>query len=102
MADKIFVSGLYSKDVSDSAPDFILGKLSVQPSQLIAWLTNNRKLEDEKGYINLTVLKNREGKRYIEVDTWKPTQQAEVKPEVQLPIVNVDLGEVPASQLPPF
>lgn len=100
--EKIFVNGLISKDVADTAPEWILGKMSISVNELINWLEKNRKLQDENGWINLTVKRSQKtGKRYIEVDTWKPEKPVEEKKDnFTLPEVNVDTGEVPAAQLP--
>jgi hypothetical protein len=101
--EKTFVNGLISKDVADTAPEWILGKMSMQVNELINWLEKNRKLQDENGWINLTVKRSQKtGKRYIEVDTWKPKAEPvdEKKDTFTLPEVTVDTGEVPASQLP--
>lgn len=69
---KIFVNGLLSKDVPDTAPEFILGKNSIKVDDLINWLQENRHLADENGWINtITKRSQTTGKRYIEVDTWK-------------------------------
>jgi hypothetical protein len=78
MADKIFVNGLISKDIPDTAPDWILGKHSIKVQDLIDWLTANKHLADKNGWIN-TVTKRSQttGKRFIEVDTWQPNQQQE-------------------------
>lgn len=103
--EKIFVNGLISKDVADTAPEWILGKMSISVNELINWLEKNRKLQDENGWINLTVKRSQKtGKRYIEVDTWKPEPKMEVtggiKNDFTLPDVTVDTGEVPAAKLP--
>lgn len=80
--EKVFVNGLVSKDVPDTAPEWILGKMSIQVNELINWLEKNRKIQDDNGWINLTVKRSKNtGKRYIEVDTWKKTQD-EVAMEV--------------------
>jgi hypothetical protein len=72
---KIFVNGLLSKDVPDTAPEFILGKNSIKVNDLIQWLQENRHLADENGWINtITKRSQSTGKRYIEVDTWKREQ----------------------------
>lgn len=72
MSEKIFVNGLISKDVPETAPEFILGKLSVKVSELSKWLNDNKGIADND-WINLTVMRSKiTGKRYIEVDTYKP------------------------------
>lgn len=70
----IFVEGMYSNEVSDKAPDFILGSLSIQPMKLATWLQANAKLANEKGYINLVIKRSKAGKRFISVDTYKKAQ----------------------------
>lgn len=93
MENKIFVSGLISKEVPATAPDFVLGKLALNVKSFQEWLTNNAQLQDEGGWINLTVLKSKStSKRYIEVDTWKPKQE--------LPEVKVELGEANPEDVP--
>lgn len=107
MADKIFVNGLISKDIPETTPEFILGKNSIHVDSLIKWLQEVGKgLADEKGYINTVTLRSKSsGKRYIEVDTWKPkiTEQ----PKDESPSVKVggyegkiDDGQVPVEDIP--
>lgn len=89
MTDKIFVNGLISKEVPETAPEFILGKMSIKVSELSKWLEDNKTVA-ENDWINLTILRSRTtGKRYIEVDAYKK----EVKPLDTLPTVKVDTGE---------
>ena len=72
---KVFVSGLISKDIPETTPEWILGRLSVKMEDLYLWLRENKGMADENGWINLTILRSKTtGKRYIEVDTWKPTK----------------------------
>lgn len=71
MAEKIFVNGFISKDVPETAPDYILGKGSLHVESLMKWLQDNKGLA-ENGYINITTLRSKTtGKRYTEVDTYK-------------------------------
>lgn len=100
--EKIFVNGIVSKEVPTTAPDFILGKFSINTNELIAWLSNNRKLGDEGGWINCTIMRSKNtGKRYVEVDQWKPVKPLEEMPEVkvELPPSN-DTGEAPIDTVP--
>jgi phage antirepressor YoqD-like protein len=87
--EKIFVNGIISKEVPQTAPDFILGKMSIKVDDLMKWLIENKSLCDENGWINMTVMRSKStGKRYIEVDTWKPTPSS------------VDTGEAPLDTVP--
>lgn len=73
----LFVDGMYSNEVSEKAPEWLLGSISVQPEKLAMWLQANLALKNEKGYINLTVKRSKAGKRFISVDTYKkPTASA--------------------------
>jgi hypothetical protein len=95
----IYVDGLYSNEVSEKAPEWILGSLSIQPMKLATWLQANQKLQNEKGYIRLIVKKSKDGKRYISVDTWKKESPAPVS-DVQYSLQDID--PQPAFDLPEF
>jgi hypothetical protein len=105
MADKIFVDGFYSKKVNESAPAYVIADLSVHADTLMKWLAAHKDLVDEKGYMRWTVKDSQGGKRYTEVNTWKPeAKPAEVVEDgFQLPPVQVeDLGEAPKGTVPEF
>lgn len=95
MADKpeaIFVSGLYLNRVNDKAPAFIITNQDIHVDKLINWLTLNRHLANEKGYIRIqgkvSQTKDDKGfnKRYFQVDTYKPTSTTET-PQTSNPSV---------------
>lgn len=67
---KIFVDGLYSNEVADTAPEFILGKGSINVSKLGKFLAENA-MYAVNGYLDYTILRSKEGKRYIELDLYK-------------------------------
>lgn len=80
--ETIFTEGIYLNTVSDKAPDFIKANVSIHIEKAIAWLNANKHLADEKGYIKLTGKESKQGKRYFQVDTWKPQETApEASPE---------------------
>lgn len=74
MADTIFAEGIYLNTVSDRAPEFIKANVSIHIDKAIAWLETQKANADEKGYIRLTGKESKEGKRYFQLDQWKPTQ----------------------------
>lgn len=79
MVDKIFINGLISKDIPDTTPEWVLGKHSIKVQELIDWLTTNKHLADQNGWINLVTKRSQStGKRFMEVDTWKPNTQEPV------------------------
>lgn len=98
--DIIYVDGLYSNEVSDKAPEFILGSLSIEPMKLATWLQANQKLQNEKGYIKLVVKRSKStGKRYVSVDTWKKSEEQPPTPtEPQYTLEDID--PQPAFDLP--
>jgi len=76
-----FVEGLYSNEVSPKAPDFILANQSIHVEKLTAWLQANKHLASEKGYLNITTKLSKGGKRYIEIDSYKPKTETPAVPE---------------------
>lgn len=85
--ETIFVSGLYLNRVSEKAPAFIITNQDIHVEKLIAWLTANRHLANERGYIRITgkesQTKDDKGfnKRYFQVDTYKPEQKPATQTE---------------------
>lgn len=72
-----FVGGLFLNKVSDNAPSFIITNQSIHMETLFKWLQANKGLADEKGYIRIVGKESKEGKRYFQVDTWKPKAEAQ-------------------------
>ena len=68
--DKVFADGIYF-DRNDNAPDFVIGKISIQIGKALPFLQENA---NEKGYVNLQVKRSKGGKLYVELDTWQPQQ----------------------------
>lgn len=80
MPDKIFAEGIYLNKVSDTAPEFILTNQSIHIEKAIAWLEKMKPHADDKGYIKLTGKEAKNGKRYFELDTWKPKEGGNNEP----------------------
>jgi hypothetical protein len=74
--ETIFTEGFYLNKVSENAPAFIITNQSIDVKKAIAWLTSHQHLADEKGYIRIVGKESKEGKRYFQVDTWKPKEEA--------------------------
>lgn len=74
MADKIFADGIYLNKVNDNAPVFIKANVSIHIEKAIAWLEAMKANANDKGYITLVGKESQQGKRYFELDTWKPTK----------------------------
>ena len=73
----IFAEGIYLNTVNEKAPDFIKANVSIHVQKAISWLANNQRLADEKGYIKLVGKESKQGKRYFQLDTWKPEKKEE-------------------------
>jgi len=70
---KTFAEGMYYDDPRDGAPDWVLGKVNIQVVKAIAFLQAHA---NEGGYVNLDVKRAKNGKPYMELDTWKPSGEA--------------------------
>ena len=74
MADKIFVNGMIVKQPG-RYDDF---KLSLRVSELKQWLDDHA----DNDWVNVIGKTSQSGKRYAELDTWKPnTQQPDNRPQ---------------------
>lgn len=69
MSDTEFIDGLLAKPPRETAPDFIIGRLSIKREEMIEWLQAR---DDE--WINADIKESRNGKWYVAVDPWKPQQ----------------------------
>lgn len=67
---KIFVDGLFSNEVADTAPEWVLGKGSINISKLGKFLAENANYA-VNGYLDYTILRSKEGNRYVELDLYK-------------------------------
>ena len=81
--EKIYAKGLFAKR-NEKAPDFVVCSLSFKTDDFIQFLRENT---NEKGYVNLQVLKSKEkGTIYAVLDTFEPkgsTASTEVKKAVK-------------------
>ena len=68
--DKVFADGFLFKR-RETAPDFVIGNISVKVDEAITFLKNNQK----NGWVNLNVLNSKGGKPYIELDQFVPKKK---------------------------
>ena len=97
MADKIFCDGFNFKEPRDGAPDFVLGSISAKADKAIKFLQENA---NDRGYVNMDVLRGKSGEPYIALNTWKPEKTADgwkPKPKEE----TVDVSDDTDSE-PPF
>lgn len=72
MEEATFPQGLFINPKRENAPEFVLGSLSIKKEEFLEWLKEQE--ESEKGYINIDILKSKEGKSYLKLNTWKPKE----------------------------
>ena len=87
MSDKVFAKGMYAKVVTSKFGN--IQKVSVNVQQFMEWLSEQ---EHPNGYVNLEIKTSKEGKQYVQVDTWKPDASKQQSPQ-QAPMVDDD-GEL--------
>ena len=76
--EKVFANG-FSFKRRESAPEFVIGNLSVKVDDAIKFLQEKQK----NGWANLDILKSQKGTFYVELNTWTPDSKSEAKEEVK-------------------
>ena len=97
MEEKKFAKGLFAKR-NEKAPDFVVCYLSFKSNEFIQFLKENT---NDKGYVNLQVLKSREkGTMYSVLDTFEPNanttptqEKKSVKTQINDPFKNENSRE---------
>jgi hypothetical protein len=64
---KIFPKGLIIKPKRETAPDFVKAHLSVKVDEFTAFLKEHQ----DNGWVNIDILKSKEGKTYLALNTFK-------------------------------
>jgi hypothetical protein len=72
--EKQFAKGFIFKR-NDNAPEWAVGKLSIKAQEAIQFINE----KNNGGWLNLEIKKSKEGKFYIELDTYEAKQKVEVK-----------------------
>lgn len=73
---KVFANGIYFKEPSENAPDWVIGGISFKADEAIQFIKENT---NESGWVKTNIKRSQSGKTYIELDTWVPKQQTEAK-----------------------
>lgn len=69
--ETIFFDGLYSNEVPESAPSWIMGKGSINVKKMIKFLTEHEQYA-VNGYLDYTILRSKNaGNRYAVLDTYR-------------------------------
>lgn len=74
--EKQFAKGFIFKR-NDNAPEWAIGKLSIKAQEAIQFINE----KNNGGWLNLEIKKSKEGKFYIELDTYEAKPKVEVKEE---------------------
>jgi len=75
--EKQFAKGFIFKR-NDNAPEWAIGKLSIKAQEAIQFINE----KNNGGWLNLEIKKSKEGKFYIELDTYEAKPKVEVKEEM--------------------
>lgn len=68
--DKKFAKGIYYKEPSAKAPDFVIARTAINRTELEQML-----IEEEGEWINLDVLRSKKGEPYLVINDWKPKKE---------------------------
>lgn len=80
--NKIFADGVMFKPPHEKAPDFIIGKLSVKLPNFTDFANKH---VNERGWVNMEIKKNKDGKYYVELDTYQPKPRGNEQGQVEAP-----------------
>jgi hypothetical protein len=69
------IGGLYPKPKHENAPDFVIGKLSINVQQFREWIKGWIQDNPGEDWINIDMKVGKSGKAYAALDTWKPEQK---------------------------
>lgn len=87
---KEFVTGAFAYK-RENSPAFIIANLSFN-EKFIDYLKNHF---NEKGYVNLDLKLSKEGKMYLDLNDWKPSDSTTPIRQEEIPTIQMeDLGEV--------
>jgi hypothetical protein len=68
--ETVFAEGFFVADARDGAPDFVMGSISVSKDKAVAFINEHA---NEKGYVNLDMLRGKSGQPYLKLNDFVPT-----------------------------
>ena len=93
--DSMLVKGFYPKEKHANAPDFVLGKGSINLPQFAEFMREFKAANPGEEWVNIDMKLSRAGKGYASVDTWKPDPDRAAAPAAQAEApADVD-GDIP-------
>ena len=91
--ESMLVKGLYPKERNPNAPDFVLGRASINLVQFAGFMRDYKAANPGEEWVNVDFKLSKAGKGYAVVDTWKPDPDKQASPTSQ-PVRN-DLEDLP-------
>ena len=67
-----FIPGLFVKNPNERAPDYIIGKVSINRNQMLSFLQHH-----QGDWINGEIKRSRDGNLYCAIDNWQPQQRSD-------------------------
>jgi hypothetical protein len=76
MSDTVFANGLIVK-TNENQPQWVLANLSFKVDDFTKFMNDNQ----SNGWVNVQLLKSKDGKPYAKLDNWKPSEEATRQPQ---------------------
>ena len=91
--DSMLVKGFYPKEKHANAPDFVLGKASINLPQFAEFMREFKASNPGEDWVNIDCKLSRAGKGYASVDMWKPDPEKAAAPSApaMAPVDDSDL-----------
>ena len=70
--ESVLIKGFYPKMKHENAPDFIIGKGSINLPQFAEFMREFKAANPGEEWVNIDMKVSKAGKGYASVDTWKP------------------------------
>ena len=81
--ESMLVKGFYPKARNPGAPDFVIGKGSINLPQFAEFMREFKAANPGEEWVNIDMKLSRAGKGYASVDTWKPDPEKAPAPTSQ-------------------
>jgi hypothetical protein len=89
---KIFVSGMSFKRPREGAPEFVKGQISINVKSFIDWFKQHA---NGKEWLNIDLKSSKEGKLYLELNTFKPQEKQDSFDITQAEEKEIQISDIP-------
>jgi hypothetical protein len=89
------IEGLYPKPKHANAPDFVIGKLSINLEQFMPYIRQWCKDHPGENWMNIDMKESKGGRGYAVEDTWKPEKDTSPPAPAQAAQDEFSDGEIP-------